>query len=130
MLAVKLSLMSLLADKTHCHVRIMSDNTTVVCYINDGGGGGSKSVECHRLAKNIWSCAIARNIWLSAAHVPGVRNVSSCIPCTVNSLLEFLHKLYQQNFGYSALNTARSAISNIDEHFHPTRIIHRWVNIF
>ena len=48
MFAVKLSLMSLLADKTHCHVRIMSDNTTVACYINDMGG--SKSVVCHRLA--------------------------------------------------------------------------------
>ena len=74
MLAVKLSLMSLLADKTHCLIRIMSDNTTV-CYINDMGG--SKSVECHRLAKNIWSWAIPRNIWLSAAHVPGVKNVSA-----------------------------------------------------
>ena len=41
---------------------------------------------------------------------------------TVNSLLEFLHKLYQQNLGYSALNTARSAVSNIDEHSHPTRL--------
>ena len=41
---------------------------------------------------------------------------------TVNSLLEFLHKLSQQNLGYSALNTARSAVSNIDEHSHPTRM--------
>ena len=39
--------------------------------------GGSKSVECHHLAKNIWSWAIARNICLSAAHVPGVKNVSA-----------------------------------------------------
>ncbi len=39
LLAVKLSLMSLLADQTGSHVRIMSDNnTTVVCYINDMGG--------------------------------------------------------------------------------------------
>ena len=41
---------------------------------------------------------------------------------TVNSLLEFLHKLYQQNLGYSTLNTARSAVSNIDEHSHPPRM--------
>ena len=40
-------------------------------------GGGSKSVECHHLAKNIWSWAIVRNIWLSALHVPGVKNVSA-----------------------------------------------------
>ena len=43
---------------------------------------------------------------------------------TVNSLLEFLYKLYQQNLGHSALNTARSAVSNIDEHSHPTRMHH------
>ena len=41
---------------------------------------------------------------------------------TVNLLLEFLHKLYQQNLGYSALNTARSAVSNIDEHSRTTRM--------
>ena len=41
---------------------------------------------------------------------------------TVNSLLEFLHKLYQQNLGYSALHTACSTVSNIDEHSHPTRM--------
>jgi hypothetical protein len=75
LLAVKLSLMSLLADQTGSHVRIMSDNTTVVCYINDMGG--SKSSERNRLAKSIWYWAIARNIWLSAAHVPGAKNVSA-----------------------------------------------------
>ena len=67
--------MSLLADQTGSHVRIMSDNATVVCYINDMGG--SKSSECNRLAKSIWYWAIARNIWLSAAHVPGAKNVSA-----------------------------------------------------
>ena len=41
---------------------------------------------------------------------------------TVNVLLKFLHKLYQQNLGCSALNTARSAVFNIDEHSHPTRM--------
>jgi hypothetical protein len=61
LLAVTFSLMSLLADQTNTHVRIMSDNTTVVCYINDMGG--SKSIECDRLSKAIWYWAIDRNIW-------------------------------------------------------------------
>jgi ribonuclease HI len=52
LLAVKFSLMSLLADQTNTHIRIMSDSTTVVCYINDMGG--SKSIECDRLSKGIW----------------------------------------------------------------------------
>ena len=41
---------------------------------------------------------------------------------TVNTLLAFLHKLHQNNLGYSALNTARSAVSNIDEHSNNTRM--------
>ena len=48
MLAVKLSLMSLLADKMHCHVWIMSDNATVVCYINDMGGA------LNQLSATVW----------------------------------------------------------------------------
>ena len=75
LLAVKFLLMSLLADQTNTRIRIMSDNTTVVCYINDMGG--SKSIECDRLSKAIWYWAIDRNIWLSAAHVPGAQNVSA-----------------------------------------------------
>ncbi|CAB3983233.1 Hypothetical predicted protein [Paramuricea clavata] len=34
---------------------------------------------------------------------------------TVNTLLAFLHQLHENNLGYSGLNTARSAVSNIDE---------------
>jgi hypothetical protein len=34
---------------------------------------------------------------------------------TVNTLLAFLHELHENNLGYSSLNTARSAVSNIDE---------------
>ncbi len=41
---------------------------------------------------------------------------------TVNTLLAFLHKLHPNNLGYSALNTARSAVSNIDEHSNNTRM--------
>ena len=71
LLAVKFSLMALLADQINTHIRIIS----VVCYINDMGG--SKSIECDRLSKAIWYWTIDRNIWLSAAHVPGAQNVSA-----------------------------------------------------
>ena len=33
----------------------------------------------------------------------------------MNTLLAFLHQLHENNLGYSGLNTARSAVSNIDE---------------
>ena len=67
--------MSLLHGSHDIHVRIMSDNTTVVSYINEMGG--CKSPQFNGLAKEIWEWAMARNIWLSAAHIPGCNNVSA-----------------------------------------------------
>ena len=32
---------------------------------------------CNRITKTIWEWCIAKHIWLSAAHVPGVANVSA-----------------------------------------------------
>ena len=39
--------------------------------------GGTKSLECNSLAQQIWAWAVERNIWLSAAHLPGVDNVAA-----------------------------------------------------
>ena len=55
----------------------MSDNTTAVSYINAMGGRGCKSLECNSLTQKIWNWAIVRNIWLSAAHIPGSSNVDA-----------------------------------------------------
>jgi hypothetical protein len=75
LLAVKLALISLLNDRLNIHIRIMSDNTTVVSYIN--AMGGCKSLDCNSLACDIWDWAIARGIWLSSAHIPGKENVDA-----------------------------------------------------
>ena len=53
----------------------MSDNTTTVSYINSMGG--CKSIERNSLTKHIWDWARERNIWLSAAHIPGSSNVDA-----------------------------------------------------
>ena len=53
----------------------MSDNTTTVSYINSMGG--CKSTECNSVTRNIWDWARKRNIWLSAAHIPGSSNVDA-----------------------------------------------------
>ena len=75
LLAVKLALPSLFDDRSAIHIRVMSDNTTAVSYIN--AMGGCKSLECNSLAQEIWNWAIAKNIWLSAAHVPGSLNADA-----------------------------------------------------
>ena len=54
------------------HIRIMIDNTTAVAYVNKMGG--TASLECNYWAKQIWNWAILKNIWISAAHVPGKEN--------------------------------------------------------
>ena len=41
------------------------------------GGGGGMSLECNSLTQEIWNWAIVRNVWLSAAHIPGSSNVDA-----------------------------------------------------
>ena len=53
----------------------MSDNTTAVSYIN--AVGECESLECNSLTQEIWNWAIVRNVWLSAAHIPGSSNVDA-----------------------------------------------------
>ena len=57
---------------TNVHIRLMLDNTTATVYINKMGG--THSVVCNDLAQNIWQWVTSRNIWLSAAYVPGSEN--------------------------------------------------------
>ena len=69
------------ALKSYCsymhdiHIRIMSDNTTAIAGINKQGS--TRSLECNDAAHTIWLWALSRNIWISAAHVPGVENVEA-----------------------------------------------------
>lgn len=62
-----------LADKiTGKHVKILSDSTTAVCYINNMGG--IRSDKCNEVSKSIWLFCMAKDIWLSCAHIPGTQN--------------------------------------------------------
>ena len=73
MKAVLFGLQSLCSDLTDKHIRIQSDNTTTVSYIN--AMGGIKSNDCNDMALQIWQWANSKNIWLSSCHLPGVDNV-------------------------------------------------------
>ena len=74
-LAAGFGLKSYCSDMRNVHVQLRLDNTTAVSYINNMGG--SKSIDCNEAAKDIWKWCIQRNIWLTAAHLPGKLNVEA-----------------------------------------------------
>ena len=74
--AVLLGLQSLCSDVLNKHIRILSDNTTTVAYIN--AMGGIRSNKCNEIASEIWAwCSARQNVWISAAHIPGSVNVDA-----------------------------------------------------
>ena len=74
LLAIKFALMSFVPLHTHIrHVRIMSDNTTAISYINKQGG--SHSMALNDIAVQIWLLCIEYDMHVSAAHIPGKHNV-------------------------------------------------------
>ena len=72
LLAAFLGLQTFARNKTNLHVRLMIGDTSAVSIINNMGT--SHSVKCNALAKTVWEWCIERQIWISAAHIPGRDN--------------------------------------------------------
>ena len=64
------------------HVAIKIDNTTAVSVINHMGT--SHSVECNKIAHDIWNWCIESNVWLSASFIPGKDNLTADHESRVN----------------------------------------------
>ena len=75
LLAIKFALKVFESQLSGKHVKVLSDNTTAVCYINSKGG--TKSPSCNDITCDIWSWCINNNTWLTAAHIPGVQNTDA-----------------------------------------------------
>ncbi|XP_063436212.1 uncharacterized protein LOC134717647 [Mytilus trossulus] len=76
LLAVNYALKSFKDDlNTVENVKILTDNTTAVSYINSMGG--IKSIECNRIARKKWIWCIEYQIWLIATHIPGKLNTKA-----------------------------------------------------
>ena len=71
--AILFSIKSFLNSLSNVHIRIRSDSSTAVHYINNLGG--VKSIPCHKVTKDIWLWAIKRGNLLSAEFLPGQLNV-------------------------------------------------------
>ena len=53
----------------------MMNNTTAVACVSKMGT--SHSVQCNAVTKEIWQFCVKRNIWLSAAYIPGKTNIEA-----------------------------------------------------
>ena len=71
-LACFLTLKAFFSQIKNCHVKTMIDNTTAVSYIN---GMGVRSPNCNQITRELWVWCANQGIWLSAAHIPGKKNV-------------------------------------------------------
>ena len=74
-MAIENALKSYCSPFNNVHIRIMSDNTTAIASINKQGS--TRSWECNDAGHRIWLWALNRNMWLSAAHIPGIENVEA-----------------------------------------------------
>ena len=72
MKAIQFGVLTYCKDKNFKHIRIMSDNTTTISYINKKGG--LKSSECNKIAKEIWIWCTSRDLHTSTAHIRGKEN--------------------------------------------------------
>ena len=75
LLGAFLALQSFCANMQNKHVRLRIDNVTAVAHINHMGG--SHSTHCNEIARTIWLWCKDRNLWLSAAYIPGVCNTEA-----------------------------------------------------
>jgi len=56
----------------NCHIKAMIDNTTAISYINNMG---RRTISRNQLTRDLWLWYIERNLWITAAHIPGKLNV-------------------------------------------------------
>ena len=69
------SLQAFVTKLNNKHVRLKIDNTTAVAVINNMGT--NHSVQCNKVALDIWRFCMARNIWISAEHIAEKCNVAA-----------------------------------------------------
>ena len=70
--AILLALRAFCKEKGE-HVRVLTENTTVLAYVKNMGGVRSEA--CNSVAKQIWEYCESMELWVTIAHIPGVDNV-------------------------------------------------------
>ena len=63
-----MGLQSLCKEVTHDYIRVMTYNTTAVAYVRNTGG--SHSLTCNDITRQIWEWCLPRIIWVSISPIP------------------------------------------------------------
>ena len=71
-LAAWFTILSYCKSNKGCHIKICSDNTTTVTYLNNLGG---KKFKCNELARKIGLWCYENENWITASYLPGELNV-------------------------------------------------------
>ena len=119
--AIQFGVLIYCKDKNFKHIRIMSDNTTAISYINKKGG--LKSNECNKIAKEIWIWCTSRDLHISAAHIPGKdnfeadKNSRKCQDATEWQLNPKIYKAVCGIFGTRGMDLYASQINRQTEKY-------------
>jgi hypothetical protein len=70
--AVLLTLMTFSEKLCGKHIKVLTDNTTAMCCINQMGTCHAEDI--NTLVKQIWDFCILNHIWITVAHIPGREN--------------------------------------------------------
>ena len=97
LLAATFAVKAFAKDTRNAHILLKMDNSTAVFYVNRMGG--THSTVLSNLAIQLWQWCLARNVSLSAEHLPGVDNcIADEESRTIQSAVEWqLHPaIFQQ----------------------------------
>ncbi|XP_078576213.1 uncharacterized protein LOC144861950 [Branchiostoma floridae x Branchiostoma japonicum] len=71
--AASMAVQAFCRDMESGHIRVRSDNSTVVAYLNHLGG--TRSLDLLNVTLDLWQWCTDRNLSISAVHIPGKENV-------------------------------------------------------
>lgn len=67
------ALRSICSDRRNTHIHLLMDSMTAVAYVREQGG--TKSLACNAVARQIWAWAYKKGIWLTASYISTAENV-------------------------------------------------------
>ena len=73
--AIEIGIYKYCKNKYFLHVSVMCDNVTAISYVNNMGD--MKSQTGNNIACRIWDFCTIKQLWVSAAHIPGTINIEA-----------------------------------------------------